>query len=71
MKMNTPIVTVMLVLLCTLFQLLYNNVLQAILSVAVHEKRSAMKITVDQMEILDAGVQQGLVGESGPERLHW
>lgn len=69
-KMNTPTVTVMLLLLCTLFQLLRNTVLQAILSVAVHEKRAAIKITVDHMEILDADVQQGLVGESGPERLH-
>lgn len=24
--------------------------------------------TVEHMEILDAGVQQGLVGESGPEK---
>lgn len=45
--------------LLTLLQLL-----QAIL-----EKRATIKANSDHTEILDAGSQQGLVGECGPERV--
>lgn len=53
-------------LIATPFQLLHNNVLRAILFAAMHEKQAA--VNVNPM-IWDVGAQQGLVGESSPEKV--
>lgn len=53
------------------FRLLHNNVPQAILFEAMHEKRDAVHAPADLVVISDAGAQQGPAGggrESGPER---
>lgn len=50
-------------------QLLFDNVLQAILFAAMLQRPATVNATADHMEILDAGAQQGLLGECGPERV--
>lgn len=45
------------------------NVLPAILFAAMHDKQATVNATADHAELLDVGAQQGLVGESGPERV--
>lgn len=57
-------------LVITLFQFLHNNILQAILFVAMHvnrcrlhaDKRATINATTDHTNILGAGVQHRLVG---------
>lgn len=51
-------------LFATVFQLLQSNVLQSVLFVAVHERRATVNAATDPGAVLDAGAQQGLVGES-------
>lgn len=48
---------------------LFNDVLPDILFGAMHEKRDTVPATTDHTEILDEVAQQGLLGESSPERV--
>lgn len=54
-------------LLPVCIKLLHNNVLFAVTCA----KQATGNATVDHREIMDAGAQQRLVVESGPERVQW
>lgn len=57
----------MCILTATLLKILPNNVQQALLCVAVHEKQDSVNANVEHVEILEAGAE--LVGESDPVRV--